>query len=48
MSEGAVSVAIHRLRKRCRAALRSLIAETVNSDADVDDEMAALLGALRA
>lgn len=47
MTEGAVSVAIHRLRKRCRVALRALIAETVNSDADVDDEMTALLGALR-
>ena len=47
MTEGSVSVAIHRLRKRCRAALRALIAETVNSDADVDDEMTALLGALR-
>lgn len=47
MGEGAVSVAIHRLRKRCREALRTLIAETVNADADVDNEMAALLAALR-
>ena len=47
MSTGAVSVAIHRLRRRCREALRALIAETVGTDADVDDEMAALLGALR-
>lgn len=47
MSAGAVSVAIHRLRKRCREALRTLIAETVGTEADVDDEVAALLAALR-
>jgi RNA polymerase sigma-70 factor (ECF subfamily) len=47
MSEGALSVAIHRLRKRCREALRALIAETVNTDADVDDEMQQLLASLR-
>ena len=47
MSEGAVSVAIHRLRKRCRHVLRSLIAETVSVDADVDEELQHLLAALR-
>ncbi len=47
MSEGAVAVAIHRLRKRCREALRTLIAETVNTDADVDEELQHLLAALR-
>lgn len=47
MSEGAVSVAIHRLRKRCRGALRELIAETVDTDAEVDAEMQDLMAALR-
>ena len=47
MSEGAVGVAIHRLRKRCRDALRALIAETVNTDAEVDEEMQHLMAALR-
>lgn len=47
MSEGAVSVAIHRLRKRCREALRTLIAETVNTGAEVDEEMQHLLASLR-
>ncbi len=48
MSEGAVSVAIHRLRQRSRAALRSLIAETVDTHAEVEAEMQDLKAALRA
>ena len=39
MSLAAVKVAIHRLRKRYREGLRLRIADTVASDADVDDEL---------
>jgi RNA polymerase sigma-70 factor (ECF subfamily) len=39
MSEGAVKVLIHRLRRRFREQLRAAIAETVASPADVDDEI---------
>ena len=39
MSEGAVKVVIHRLRRRFREHLRGAIAETVASPADVDDEI---------
>ncbi len=46
MSEGAVKVAVHRLRKRYREVLRSLIAETVAEPGDVDDEIRHLLDAL--
>lgn len=47
VSEGAVKVAIHRLRGRYRARLRSEIAQTVADMADVDDEMRLLLQAVR-
>jgi RNA polymerase sigma-70 factor (ECF subfamily) len=39
MSEGAVKVAVHRLRKRFRELLRQEIAETLDDEADVDDEL---------
>lgn len=39
MSEGAVKVAVHRLRERYRERLRAEIASTVASPADVDNEM---------
>jgi len=39
MSEGAVKVAAHRLRQSFRAALREAIAETVITEADIDDEI---------
>jgi RNA polymerase sigma-70 factor (ECF subfamily) len=39
MSEGAVKVLIHRLRRRFRENLRGAIAETVTSPEDVDDEI---------
>jgi RNA polymerase sigma factor (sigma-70 family) len=39
MSEGAVKVQIHRLRRRFREHLRGAIAETVTSPEDVDDEI---------
>lgn len=46
MSEGAVKVAVHRLRQRYRALLRDEIAQTVNDPAEVDDEIRHLLEAL--
>jgi RNA polymerase sigma factor (sigma-70 family) len=47
MSEGAIKVAVHRLRQRYRKLLRSAIAETVSNEADLDDEMRYLVGVLR-
>jgi RNA polymerase sigma factor (sigma-70 family) len=47
MSTGAVKVAVHRLRKRYRELLRAIVAETVSSEADLDDEMRYLVSALR-
>jgi RNA polymerase sigma factor (sigma-70 family) len=47
MSEGAVKVAIHRLRQRYRTLLRAAIAETVSNEADLDDEMRYLVAVLR-
>jgi len=47
MSEGAVKVAVHRLRQRYRKLLRAAIAETVRSKADLDDEMRYLVEVLR-
>ena len=45
MEEGAVRVAIHRLRKRYRALLRDEIANTLADESQVDAEMQALFGA---
>jgi len=45
MEEGAVRVAVHRLRKRYRQLLRDEIAHTLADDAMVDEEMRALFGA---
>ncbi len=39
MREGAVKVAIHRLRKRLRQILREAIAQTVTSPTEVDEEL---------
>lgn len=47
MSEGAVKVAIHRLRRRYRELLRATIAETVGNEADLEDEMRYLIAVLR-
>jgi RNA polymerase sigma-70 factor (ECF subfamily) len=47
MTEGAVKVAVHRLRKRYRELLRAEIAETVTDPSDVDVEMRHLVAALR-
>jgi len=45
-TEGALKVAIHRLRDRYRMLLRAEIANTVGSAADVDDELRHLFSAL--
>jgi len=47
MNEGAVKVAVHRLRKRYRKLLQAAIAETVSNEADLDDEMRYLVTVLR-
>lgn len=45
-SEGAIKVAVHRLRKKYREKLRAEIAQTVNSEADLEQEIAHLFDAL--
>ena len=47
MSEGAVKVAVHRMRQRYRMLLRAAIAETVTNEADLEDEMQHLIAVLR-
>ena len=46
MSEGAVKVAAHRLRRRCRQLLRDEIAQTVTDKDNVDDELRYLFAAI--
>lgn len=46
LSEGAVKVAIHRLRQRFREAVKAEIAQTVPAPADIDDELRHLLAVL--
>ena len=46
MTEGAVKVAVHRLRHRYRELLRGTIAETVSGPAEVEDELRYLLRTL--
>ena len=46
ISEAAVKVAVHRLRRRFATALREQIADTVESPDAVDDELRYLLGVL--
>jgi RNA polymerase sigma-70 factor (ECF subfamily) len=43
LNEGAVKVAVHRLRQRYRALLRETIAETVASEAEVEEELRYLM-----
>lgn len=43
VSEGSLRIAVHRLRKEFRSTLRATIAETVERDEDVDDELRYLL-----
>ena len=45
-SEGAVKVAVHRLRQRYRALLRAEIAHTVSRPEEVEEEIRALFAAL--
>ena len=46
MNEGAVKVAIHRLRRRLREIIKNEISQTVKERADIDSEMHDLLEAL--
>ena len=46
IGEGAVKVAIHRLRHRFREAVKAEIAETVPADSDIDDELGHLVAVL--
>jgi DNA-directed RNA polymerase specialized sigma24 family protein len=46
MTSGAVKVAVHRLRRRYRDALRRRVGETVESPQEIDDEMRHLLATL--
>jgi RNA polymerase sigma-70 factor (ECF subfamily) len=46
MSEGAVKVALHRLRRRFGELLRSEIAHTVSSPEEIDDEIRQLFAAI--
>jgi predicted DNA-binding protein (UPF0278 family) len=39
ISQGAVKVAVHRLRQRYRELLRETIADTVSDSAEVEDEL---------
>jgi RNA polymerase sigma-70 factor (ECF subfamily) len=48
MTEGAVKVAVHRLRRRYRELLRDEIAQTVADPREVDDEIRQLFAALAA
>ena len=45
MTEGAVKVAVHRLRNRFRDLLREEVADTVGSPDQVEQELGHLLGA---
>ena len=45
LSEGAVRVAVHRLRRRYRELLRDEIAQTLSDPAQVEEELRALFGA---
>jgi RNA polymerase sigma-70 factor (ECF subfamily) len=46
LTEGAVRVAVHRLRQRYRELLREEIAQTLSDPAQVEEEMQALFSAL--
>ena len=46
MTEGAVKVAVHRLRRRYRALVQEEIAQTVAGPEDVDEELRYLFAAL--
>ena len=46
MTEGAVKVAVHRLRRRYRELLKEEIAQTVSDPAEIDDELRELFSAV--
>jgi DNA-directed RNA polymerase specialized sigma24 family protein len=46
LTEGAVRVAVHRLRQRYRELLRQEVAQTLSDPAQVEEEMQALFRAL--
>ena len=48
MDEGAVRVAVHRLRKRYRELLRDEIAQTLSDASQVEEELRSLRAALSA
>jgi RNA polymerase sigma-70 factor (ECF subfamily) len=48
MSEGAVKVAVHRLRQRFGELVRAEVAQTVAAPGDVDEELRCLMAALNA
>ncbi len=47
MTEAHVRVAVHRLRTAFGAALRAEVGDTVTADADIDDELRAVIDAIR-
>lgn len=47
MTEAHARVTVHRLRTRFRTALREEVADTVPSDAEIDDELRAVIDAIR-
>jgi RNA polymerase sigma factor (sigma-70 family) len=47
MTEGAVKVTVHRLRRRLRDLLREEVAHTVAADAEIDEELRHLIAVIR-
>ena len=47
MTEGAVKVTVHRLRRRLRDLLREEVAHTVSASEEIDEELRYLIGAIR-
>ena len=47
MTEGAVKVAVHRLRRRLRDLLREEVAHTVAIGEEIDEELRHLIGVIR-
>ncbi|MBX7244508.1 MAG: sigma-70 family RNA polymerase sigma factor [Candidatus Sumerlaeaceae bacterium] len=47
MTENAVKVALHRLRRRYRDLLRGVVADTLTDPADIDDEIRFLIASLQ-
>jgi hypothetical protein len=45
-TEGAIKVAVHRLRQRCRELLRAEIAQTVAGPQEIEDELRDLFDAV--